>query len=79
MPLAVSLAVTLPLALMVTFGTPGTLQAAVSSLPEPISGVFRSFGDYLLHATSPKKNGLVWINVSDPRSRKTDKLPGPRR
>lgn len=78
-PVAVSLAVTLSLVLMVTFGTSGALQAAVSGLPEPISGAFRSFHDYLLHATSTKKNGLVWIDVSDPRSRKTDKLPGPRR
>lgn len=79
MPLALCLAVTLPLALAVSFGSSNTLQAAVSSLPRPVAGVFRSVEDYVLRSMATEKNGLVWIEVSDPRSRKTDKLPSPRR
>ncbi|MEQ1576788.1 MAG: hypothetical protein ABL894_03970, partial [Hyphomicrobium sp.] len=79
MPVALSLAVTLPLAAVIVFGGSGTLQAAVSSLPQPLSGAYRSVEDYVLRSMATEKNGLVWIEVSDPRSRKTDKLPAPRR
>ena len=79
MPVALSLAVTLSLAAVIVFGGSGTLQAAVSSLPQPLSGAYRSVEDYVLRSMATEKNGLVWIEVSDPRSRKTDKLPAPRR
>lgn len=79
MPVALSLAVTLPLAAIVIFGGSNPLHAAVSSLPAPISGAYRSVEDYVLRSLATEKNGLVWIEVSDPRTRKTDKLPSPRR
>ena len=79
MPVALSLAVTLPLALIVSFGSGGSLQAAVSGLPSPLSSAFRKVEDYMLRSMAVEKNGMTWIEVSDPRSRKTDKLPSPRR
>jgi transcriptional regulator with XRE-family HTH domain len=79
MPVAVSLAVTLPLALVVSFGGGGSLQAAVSGLPSPLSSAVRKVEDYMLRSMAVEKNGMTWIEVSDPRSRKTDKLPSPRR
>ncbi len=79
MPVTLSLAITLPLALLVSFGSGGTLLAAVSGLPQPISGAIRKVEDFVLRRISTEQNGLVWIDVSDPRSRKTDKLPAPRR
>lgn len=79
MPVALSLAVTLPLAAIVIFGGSNPLHAAVSSLPAPISGAYRSIEDYVLRSMATEKNGLVWIEVRDPRTRKTDKLPSPRR
>lgn len=73
------LLVTVPLAMLVSFGASGSLQAAVSALPWPVSDAARKVEDYILRATATEKEGLVWIEVSDPRSRKTDKLPSPRR
>lgn len=78
-PIALSLAVSLPLAAVVSFGSQSPLHAAVASLPQPVAGVFRSLEDYVLRSFATQRNGLVWIEVSDPRSRKTDKLPSPRR
>ena len=69
----------LPLTGIVSFGGLNPLNAAVSSLPAPISGFFRSVEDYVLRSTATHKNGLMWIEVSDPRTRKTEKLPSPRR
>ena len=69
----------MPLALLMTAGTSRSLQAAASIFPQPVAGVLRKAEDYVLRTLAKERNGLVWIEVSDPRSRKTDKLPGPRR
>jgi hypothetical protein len=48
---------------------------AIALLPLPIAGPVRAGFDYLVGLTTPSRDGLTWIEVSDPRSRKTDKLP----
>jgi hypothetical protein len=48
---------------------------AIALLPVPIAGPVRAGLDYLVGLTMPSRDGLTWIDVSDPRSRKADKLP----
>ena len=48
---------------------------AIALLPLPIAGPVRAGFDYFVGLTMPSRDGLTWIEVSDPRSRKTDKLP----
>src|SRR5262245_39822825 len=48
---------------------------AIALLPVPIAGPVRAGVDYLVGLTMPSRDGLTWIEVSDPRSRKADKLP----
>jgi hypothetical protein len=48
---------------------------AIALLPVPIAGPARAGLDYLVGLTMPSRDGLTWIEVSDPRSRKADKLP----
>lgn len=48
---------------------------AIALLPVPIAGPVRAGLDYLVGLTMPSRDGLTWIEVSDPRSRKADKLP----
>jgi len=48
---------------------------AIALLPLPIAGPVRAGFDYLVGLTMPSRDGLTWIEVSDPRSRKVDKLP----
>jgi len=76
---ALSLVITLPLALVVSWGGGTSLQAAVSVLPRPVSSALRHAEDYVLRTFATYKDGMVWIEVNDPRSRKTDKLQTHRR
>ena len=48
---------------------------AIALLPMPIAGPVRAGVDYLVGLTMPSRDGLTWIEVNDPRSRKADKLP----
>jgi len=48
---------------------------AIALLPVPLAGPVRAGFDYLVGLTMPSRDGLTWIEVSDPRSRKVDKLP----
>lgn len=50
------------------------LQAAVTSLPSPVVRLVRGAHNYMLIHLSPTRDGLRWIEVEDPRSRRTDKL-----
>ncbi len=53
---------------------PTLLLRAANALPDPISGVARALADYLVVQMAPRREGLRWIEVSDPRARKSDKL-----
>ena len=51
------------------------LQASVTG--GGLSRVLGSVQEYVLLHTSPKKDGMVWIDVGDPRARRSDKLRPP--
>lgn len=55
---------------------PPALMAAVNALPTPISRPIRTTLDYILMQSAPRRDGLRWIEVSDPRTRKSDRLAG---
>jgi hypothetical protein len=53
---------------------PQPLYRAISLLPGPVEAVMRVGLDYVVLLTAPRREGLRWIEVTDPRLRKTDKL-----
>ncbi len=53
---------------------PPMLVAAVNALPGPISRPIRSGLDYLLLQSAPRRDGLRWVEVADPRLRKSDRM-----
>lgn len=70
----VALMLTLPLALFVSWGDTGFVRAMATVLPEPLSAFARGVDDMVVRARAPVRDGLTWIEVDDPRSRKGDKL-----
>ena len=53
---------------------PQPVYRAVVLLPGPVEGAVRAGLDYLVLLTAPRRDGLKWIEVGDPRLRKADKL-----
>jgi len=53
---------------------PKPVYWAISLLPDAAERPVRAGLDYLVVLTSPSRDGLKWIEVGDPRSRKADKL-----
>jgi hypothetical protein len=51
------------------------LEAGAAKLPAPVGRLVRSANDALLIQFGPTLQGLPWIKASDPRSRRSDKLP----
>lgn len=56
----------------------GVLQASVNGLSSPISGLWRTLSGQFVQTPTRIREGHRWIEVDDPRSRRTDKLPSPR-
>lgn len=54
---------------------PRALRDAISVLPASISHPMLSGLDTLTIRLTPRRDGLRWIEVADPSSRKADKLP----
>ena len=54
---------------------PRALREAISVLPASIAQPMLSGLDTLAVRLAPRRDGLRWIEVSDPSSRKADKLP----
>jgi transcriptional regulator with XRE-family HTH domain len=54
---------------------PGLIYRAVGVLPGSIESPVRAGLDYLVLLMAPRRDGLRWIEVGDPRLRKADKLP----
>lgn len=50
------------------------LEAAARYMPRPISGVLVGIAEQVRLLTAPTREGLRWIEVDDPRSRRADKL-----
>jgi hypothetical protein len=53
---------------------PKPVYRAIALLPDPASTTMRAGLDYLVLITAPRREGLRWIEVGDPRLRKADKL-----
>jgi hypothetical protein len=54
--------------------TPAPIYRAITLLPGPLAGGARSVMDGILLYSAPRREGLRWIDVGDPRLRKVDKL-----
>jgi transcriptional regulator with XRE-family HTH domain len=54
---------------------PGLIYRAVGVLPGSIESPARAGLDYVVLLMAPRRDGLKWIEVGDPRLRKADKLP----
>lgn len=68
------------LALIVLFSAApsGVLQASVSGLSQPISGLWRKINGHAGEVRVILRGGLRWIEAEDPRDRRSDKLPSRR-
>lgn len=55
--------------------TPAPFYRAISLLPSSLAGPARAGLDRFVLYSAPRRNGLRWIDVGDPRLRKVDKLP----
>jgi hypothetical protein len=62
------------LVLAVSFGYGNSLQASLATLHPPIARLMRGAQDYLLLRSAPVRDGLRWIQVDDPRTRRSDRL-----
>jgi hypothetical protein len=54
--------------------TPGQVYGAIALLPQAVASPLRVGVDYLVLLTAPRRDGLKWVEVGDPRLRKADKL-----
>jgi cytoskeletal protein RodZ len=53
---------------------PRSVYRTIALLPDPAGYAVRAAVDYVVLLTAPRREGLRWIEVSDPRLRKADKL-----
>jgi hypothetical protein len=67
-------AVTVPVALVVLITQTSVLEAAVSKLPPSVARIVRGAQNYVIVQLAPIRDGLRWIDVPDPRTRRSDKL-----
>jgi hypothetical protein len=66
--------VTMGIALILLITQTAVLEAAVSQLPPSMKRFVRGAQNYVTVRFAPVRDGLRWIDVSDPRTRRTDKL-----
>lgn len=71
------LAAAVAVVLAVSVAPSGMLQASVGGLSSPITGLLRGISDQLTLASAPVRDGHRWIEVDDPRQRRSDKLRSP--
>jgi hypothetical protein len=50
------------------------LEAAVAKLPPSVARMVRGAQNYVIVQFAPVRDGLRWIDVPDPRTRRSDKL-----
>jgi hypothetical protein len=67
-------AVTVPVALVVLLTQTSVLEAAVARLPPSVVRIVRGAQNYVIVQLAPVHDGLRWIDVPDPRTRRSDKL-----
>ncbi len=61
--------------LMLAWLFPALLYAAVNPLPSLVAAPLKLGTDFLVSTLAPSREGLIWIDVGDPRLRKSDRLP----
>jgi hypothetical protein len=72
-------ALSAPVALMAALmwlaqAQPALILHAVSALPQPVAKMLRPAASALIVQLAPWRDGMRWIEIDDPRLRKTDKL-----
>lgn len=67
-------AIAVPVALVVLVTQTSVLEAAVAKLPPSVARIVRGAHDYVIVQLAPIRDGMRWIDVSDPRTRRSDKL-----
>ena len=67
-------AIAVPVGLLVLLTQSSVLKAAVSQLPPGMARIVRGAQNYVTMQLAPVRDGLRWIDVRDPRSRRSDKL-----
>ena len=67
-------AIAVPVGLLVLLTQTSALEAAVAQLPPSVARIVRGAQDYVTVQLAPVRDGLRWIDVRDPRSRRSDKL-----
>ncbi|MBO0741744.1 MAG: hypothetical protein J2P51_09985, partial [Hyphomicrobiaceae bacterium] len=58
----------------VAHAAPRPVYRTIALMPGPARHAVRAVLDYVVLLTAPRREGLRWIEVSDPRLRKADKL-----
>lgn len=53
---------------------PSAVYAFTRLLPAPVASPVTAGLDFLVYATAPQREGLRWIDVGNPRARKSDRL-----
>jgi hypothetical protein len=66
--------VTLGIAMILLITQTAVLEAAVSQLPPSMKRIVRGAQNYVIVRLAPVRDGLRWIEVPDPRTRRSDKL-----
>lgn len=66
--------VTMGIALILLVTQTAVLEAAVSQLPPSMKRIVRGAQNYVILQLAPVRDGLRWIDVPDPRTRRSDKL-----
>jgi hypothetical protein len=66
--------VTMGIALILLITQTAVLEAAVSQLPPSMKRIVRGAQNYVIVQLAPVREGLRWIDVPDPRTRRSDKL-----
>jgi len=67
-------AIAVPVGLLMLLTQTSALDAAVARLPRSVARIVRGAQDYVTVQLAPVRDGLRWIDVRDPRSRRGDKL-----
>jgi hypothetical protein len=65
---------TVPITIILLVTQTAVLEAAVARLPPSVARVVRGAQNYVIVRFAPVRDGLRWIDVPDPRTRKGDKL-----
>jgi hypothetical protein len=53
---------------------PKPVYLTLALLPDSVEAPLRAGLDHMLLLTAPRRDGLRWIEISDPQLRKVDKL-----